>query len=411
MNRLDYLKGIKATNPREVYDTWTSLGSLDVSNNTKMYIKDTIFRVTVDGNLKNALIYCNYAYTVNPTSGFNAIDWSTATIESTEGLITFYQGVVSPNFSVILTSAEYNSIDKTISTSTDFMPFTGVNADKGTSVSFLDHNDYIRCVSDLGIPFLNEEDLEYNMDTIIEICVKPAIDQYYTIFPIIIDEACGSVGAGGERYVEYHDFPENETAHAYLGRPYLTLGATSAGGGEFGAGAMSFYKTEAMYGGGSFTGGGRFGGGISYRGKVVPGYTGGYDSFNSYIINRAAQQGMINYFRQEYFRDVYKNNKRYVYCYATTGGSLCMKWFCMDTIFEHVKYWHIVDVTKLVSAYALRKIGMLRSLIKPQDNTPIDFAKYLSDSSDIEKTVLDKWNKDTTSLAYGIMRGGSGSGV
>lgn len=413
MNKIQYLKNLRTQqNYREIYDTWTAFGGLKVDSNTKMYIKDTIFQVNTNGQMKDSLVYCNYAYTVNPSEGFDPIDWDTATYDSTEGMISFYQGVVSPHFSVLLTADEIASIDTTIPIDPNFMPFTGKDADKAASISFLDPNDYIRCVSDLGIPFLMPEELEYNMDTIIEICVKPAVDQYYTFFPITIDEACGAVGAGGERYVEYHQFPENPTAQAYKGRPFLTLGGTMGGsGGGFGSGAMSFFRSEYMYGGGGFGGTGRFGSGISYRGKVVPGFTGGFDSFNAHILNRAAQQGIINYFRQEYFRDVYKDNKRYVYCHATTGGALNMKWYCMDTVFEHIPYWHVVDVTKLVSAYALRKVGMLRSLIKPQDNSPIDFSKYLSDAESIETKIVDKWSKDTSVLAAGVMRGGTGSGI
>ena len=103
MNKLDYLSSIRIDNPREIYDTWNAFGELKASNKTKVFAKDTIFQVTEEGPLKNAIIYCKYAYDVDPANGFEQIDWTTAQKEDVEGKVYFYQGVVSPNFQILLT--------------------------------------------------------------------------------------------------------------------------------------------------------------------------------------------------------------------------------------------------------------------------------------------------------------------
>ena len=110
MNKLDYLSSVRTDNPREIYDTWSALGELRVTNKTKVFTKDTIFQVTEDGPLKNAIVYCKYGYAVEPSQGFEPIDWKTAMKDDIEGKVYFYQGVVSPNFQILLTDINLTCI-------------------------------------------------------------------------------------------------------------------------------------------------------------------------------------------------------------------------------------------------------------------------------------------------------------
>lgn len=406
MNKLDYLSSVRTDNPREIYDTWGALGELRVTNKTKVFTKDTIFQVTEDGPLKNAIVYCKYGYAVEPSQGFEPIDWKTAMKDDIEGKVYFYQGVVSPNFQILLTPEEYDRIDKTVETPEDFIPFTNNNA-KTSSISISDQ-EYMIVASELGIPFLREEELEYNRDIIIDICIKPAIDQYYAFFPIIIDEAVPHIGPNQEYFVEYHTFPDDPSAVAYKGIPYMTLGAGGGTSAVYGTGAFSFMReqyTSGYMGGSSFG----FGRGLTYS-KPVPGFTGrsNGDFMSSYILGRAAQQGYINYNRREYDRDVFKNNKRYVHGFASTGGALNIHWMCMSTDYSRIDYWMLSEVRKLCTANALRNLAALRALIKPSDNNPIDYARMDSRADKLEDKVLDRWSKDPTAMSLAIRRGNLG---
>ena len=407
MNKLDYLLSIKDTNPREIFDTWVSFGELTVTNKTKFFAKDTIFQVGEEGSLKNAIIYCKYAYTVDPTEGYESIDWATATVDTVAGYVYFYQGVVSPNFQILLTPDEYAAIDKTADTSSSFIPFANNSGHAKTSSVSISDEEYHIIAAELGIPFLHEEELEYSRDTIIDICIKPALDQYYAYFPIVIDEAVPNVSPGQEYLVEYHTFDEDPSAIAYKGIPYITTGYGTGQSAQFGTGAFSFMRE--MYTSGGYCGGGSFGfgRGLSYN-KPVPGFTGRSDGsfMSSWILGRAAQQGYINYTRREYERDIYKNGKKYVHGYATNGGSLNIHWLCMSTDYARVDYWMLPEVRKLCTANALRNIGALRSLIKPADNNPIDFSGYASRADSLEQKVLDNWAKNPNALIFAIKRGG-----
>lgn len=406
MNKLDYLSSLRnqADGNREIYYTWNAFGELKATNNTKVFTKDTIFQVTEEGPLKDAIIYCKYGYNVDPKNGFDQIDWKTAQKQDVEGQVYFYQGVVSPNFQILLTPDEYHQIDTTKPIPENFIPFENNNA-KTSSISISDQ-EYMIVAAELGVPFLREEELEYNRDIIIDICIKPAIDQYYAFFPIIIDEAVQGIGPNQEYFVEYHTFPDDPSAVAYKGIPYMTMGTGGGTSAAYGTGAFSFMREQytSGYMGGSSYG---FGRGITYS-KPVPGFTGrsNGDFMSAYILGRAAQQGYINYNRREYDRDVFKNNKRYVHGFASTGGALNIHWMCMSTDYARIDYWMLPEVRKLCTANALRNLGALRSLIKPSDNNPIDFSGMQTRADALESKVLERWSKDPTALATAIRRGG-----
>lgn len=403
MDKLQYLLDVKNKDIREIYDTWVSLGSLRVDNKTKIYNKDSIFRIDTEGTLKNAIVYCNYSYTTDPNVGFEKIDWSNGEIDSINNKVYFYQGVASPNFTVILTPSEYETIDVTVETNENFMPFKNCEI-KTSSISISDEEYHI-IAAELGIPFLREEELEYNRSTIIDICIKPAVDQFYSYFPKIIDEPCGFKSANAEYEIEYHNFPENPTAFAYKGLPYMTIGAGGvAASSSFGAGAFNFLRTEFMAGG-MMGGTNGFGGGIRYS-KPVPGFSGAQDYTNTMLLNRALGQGYLNAFRREYERDIYKNGKKYIKGYTSIGGHLNIHWLCMDTVYEHIDYWMLPEVRKLCTAYALRNLGMLRSLIKPGDNSTVDYSLYTSRADALEQKVLDNWAKNPLVFSLALKRGG-----
>ena len=406
MNKLDYLSSLRnqADGNLEIYYTWNAFGELKATNNTKVFTKDTIFQVTEDGPLKDAIVYCKYGYNVDPKNGFDPIDWKTAQKQDVEGQVYFYQGVVSPNFQILLTPDEYHQINTTAPIPENFIPFENNNA-KTSSISISDQ-EYMIVAAELGVPFLREEELEYNRDIIIDICIKPAIDQYYAFFPIIIDEAVQGIGPNQEYFVEYHTFADDPSAVAYKGIPYMTMGAGGGTSAAYGTGAFSFMREQytSGYMGGSSYG---FGRGITYN-KPVPGFTGrsNGDFMSAYILGRAAQQGYINYNRREYDRDVFKNNKRYVHGFASTGGALNIHWMCMSTDYARIDYWMLPEVRKLCTANALRNLGALRSLIKPSDNNPIDFSGMQTRADALESKVLERWSKDPTALATAIRRGG-----
>ncbi len=171
MDKVQYLLGV---NKEEVYKTWKALGSLTINENVLYYQKDTLFRVNVEGDLKDALVYCKYSYMVDNENGFGPIDWADVQPDELDGTIYLYQGVASPNFKVVQKPEDFNSIDDSQINLDGFVPFNNPNI--SNSLIKISDEDYRICVAELGVPFLREEELEYNRDTIIDICIKPAVD-------------------------------------------------------------------------------------------------------------------------------------------------------------------------------------------------------------------------------------------
>lgn len=425
MNKLEYLLKLKS-DPKQIYYTWKTLGSMTANNSTKMYVKDNLFKITEKGNMYGAYVFCIYEYTVNTTKGFNSIDWTTLDVDTVDGTCYFYQGVASPNFRVILTPEEAKvlyknnsssddsssddsssgifSIDPDLKVPDDFMPFAESQADNTVTSSgiIIPDEEYKIIMAELGIPFLDEDELEYNKDTIVQICIKPALDFYYSYFPLVIDEAIGNKSSGVQWKVAYHSFPKNKTAIAYKADAYMTLGTGSSGTSAYSS-AFTFMRTEMM-GMGSYGIGSRWGNGLRYQ-KPVPGYV-GLESSDAALMAMATRQGYLNYFRREYSRDVIENGKKYVQGYTTIGGFLNIHWLCTDLDYNHIPYTQLTHVRKLCTAYALRNVGAIRNLLKTDENVPFNVDQMNTRADALEQEVKDLWLESNYPLSLAISRGG-----
>jgi len=401
MDKTEYLLSI---DKEEVYKTWKALGSLTVDSNVSYYQKDTLFKVNIDGNLKDALVWCKYSYVVDRENGFDQIDWENVQPDELDGTIYLMQGVASPNFKVVQKAADFNSIDDSSIDLTNFVPFN--NPHISTSSIKISDEDYRICVSELGIPFLREEEIEYNRDTIIDICIKPAVDMYFSYYPIVIDESLGY--KQGEWSAEYHSFKDDPDAIAYKGITYLTNGAGAAGGGWAALSTpMAFIREMSMSGGGYGTNS-IFSGGLNYR-KRVPGFTGmsAGEAVQTALIGQAANQAIYNQNRREYDRDIYINGKKYLHGWSTSGGYLNVHWLCTSNNFDRVPFtMKSVYLRRLCTAFALRNIGMLRALVPNEKVNKIDYSLYNTRADAIEEKIFAKWDVDPSRLKFAIMRGG-----
>lgn len=434
MNKLEYLLKLKK-DPKQVYYTWKSLGGMVVTNNTKMYVKDNLFRVTEPGPMEGAYVFCIYEYVVNTSKGFDPLDWSSLDVDDVNGLCYFYQGVESPNFRVILTPEEaskikFNNPRPSIGSDAgsdmdsdsgsdsgsssdyyddevpeDFMPFAPSPADEAASSTdiIISDNEYQIIMSELGLPFLTEDEMVYNKDTIVRMCIRPALDRYYSMFPLVIDEAVGSMGTGKEWKVEYHLFEKNKTAIPYKADAYMTLGSGTSSSSSYST-AFNFMRTEMMGMGAMGSGGGfAWGNGLRYR-KSVPGYV-GLENSDAAMMSMATRQGYINAFRREYSRDIIENNKKYVQGYTSVGGFLNIHWLCMDLDYSHIPAWDVPMVRKLCTAYALRNVGSLLSMVKDDQNIPFNTDNFLTRSKELEDEVINYWQESSLAQSLAISRG------
>jgi hypothetical protein len=182
----------------------------------------------------------------------------------------------------------------------------------------------------------------------------------------------------------------------------MTLGAGSSNASAYST-AFNFMRTEMM-GMGSMGSGFQWGNGLRYR-KAVPGYV-GLETSDAALMSMATRQGYINNFRREYTRDIIEDNKKYVQGYSSVGGFLNIHWLCADLDYSHIPAWDIPMVRKLCTAYALRNVGALLTLVKDDQNIPFNADDFKSRSKELEEEVINYWNESSLAQSLAINRGG-----
>lgn len=389
VSNVDYLLSLVGTRNDIIRDTWVLQGTMIASKMTRRYIKDNIFQVSCSEGkpLNGALIYCLTDYEVD-NDIWPCIDWDQYEIEDIDTcFIGSFQGVQSPFFKLLLKKEDVDALAN-VPVNED-LDISG-NDDGGVVI---DDEQLGIMLTEVGVPFLRIDELEYTANAIKKYCLKPVFDTYFGFFPIIKEDVIGQMSGGTEFKKE---FPPN----AFAAVPYYVLGA--GGGAEF-RGAFSLYREQMMYGGGMMSGGG-FGRGVSYR-KPVPGFV-GLQQGDANMNMRAAQQGYVNYFRREHVRTIKENGKRYCIGYSTVGGSVNVKWLCCSYDFDDIKFSIRTDFRNLGKAAILRNLGMLRSLVKSDVPGAIDFSLYNTRADALETKVIEKWEKQASNLALSVMRGG-----
>ena len=403
MDKTQYLLNLAKTSPEKVRDTWIALGSLKVNSNTKLYIPETLFKVEADDSsaLNGAIVYCLSKYQVDGKN-FPTIDWSSVDKDGIEGDLIVNSGIMTPFFKVILLSKDIPS-EQIKPIDTNIIPFSDESDSDSYDVNISD-KELIIILNEVGIPFLRFDEIEYSKKELIDYCIKPALDKFYTFFPIIKEQAIGTYSSGAAFKIE---FPET----AYSGIPYYTMASAGGGGNgaSYGMGAFSLFREQLLYGTGTTfgqTGGYGFGHGITYS-KPVPGFTGRYGGMASTMLDPlAVSQGYSNYFRREKFHKVKENGKWYMTGFSTIGGYLNVKWLCSSNDWDDVPFSLLSDVRDLCKAYVMRSLSSLRSLVKSDIPGNIDYSSMASRANDLEKEVIDRFKASITNQNLSLMRGG-----
>lgn len=342
------------------------------------------------GPLVGSLVYVVADYhhsNINPLINWESMKYN----DLDETIISTVAGVVSPHFKLLLTSEQMASLDD-IPIDESFVPFKN-NARTIDSQFLIDDYELELILGELGVPFIRVDELEYTRDILVNNCVLPAVQLYYTFFPIIKEEAHGAVGPNQEFKVPY-------IKDAYSAVAYFTQGT---GASMNNVGAFGFYAQNAISGG-QYTG--KFGNGLRYN-KQVPGFA-GLQYMDSYLMNRAAQQGYLNYHRREKILQRYVDEEGKVWAkgFSTIGGCVNIKWLCWNKDWNNIRFIDLNNVRKMATSFALRNIGMLRSQVKSDAPNNIDFSLFNQRADSLYDAVYKEWSTSSTNLNLATVRGG-----
>ena len=152
-------------------------------------------------------------------------------------------------------------------------------------------------------------------------------------------------------------------------------------------------------------GGSRFNRPIAYRGKVVPGYTGGDRVVANLLDDIAAKQGLINFFKRQHYHKEKINGVLYATGFTTVGGILNFKWLCNskdwdDIPMEDLEVW----ARPMVRSEVLRNFSVIRSLVKTDIAGQLDPSIFKELRQEIENELLPKCKSVGTVGALAVHR-------
>lgn len=389
MTKLEYLNN--GSDRDKVY-TWKKLGSNKIEEGTAVYSLDMIYLVNVpNSSLNNYLLYCKKEY-LSYQNG--AIDWLSGELfDSDYWEITFGNNIVSPYFSVLLTASQYQEVldeyeEQGFPGLESFIPYETLN---NTGSVVISDEDYRRCLSCLGYPFVQEEELEYTREEITELAIKPALEEYFHWLPPLM-VTTEDVQTDGQEI----DMPSE--AYNCVGLSLQQFGGSVNGN------ILSplFYGMEqSLYGGFNYT---NLSG--SYYGSAAPKTAS--NTLSSILGNRASAQAIINYTRRVHYEGPYKrsDNSQYVRVYSNTMGTFNVWWAKKSLDFNDVRYEDRRYVFDYIEANVKELFGYLRRQAQSEVPGRIDYGKWIEEAKDKKSSIQEIYRKIVK--GSGIMRGSLG---
>jgi hypothetical protein len=229
------------------------------------------------------------------------------------------------------------------------------------------HEKYLEEIKDLtAFPIVDNIILTDNQ--IREVCVRPALRDYFTKFPIKVPEEQNISGA--EIVV---DFPDEYT-YGVVDVRILASGSSSGSGSSW----FELLRWQNI------------GGGKSSNKYGIPGYNPGH-IMQANLDSMQAHQSMINQYTTLKYR-VEPHNKK-VYAYTNGSGKLNITWAKYSNEFNAVEYSKINDVIKLCRANLLLHLGMASNMIEDGSEIDVNSDLLIDTAKEIREEVFEKWEQ------------------
>lgn len=379
MTKLQILRGY---NDNQKASSWLAMGSLNIQDYTQIFNTGCLYRIstTAGGPLAGCLIYCDQEF-------IGQVDWLNAEcIDGVLGYITFGHDIISPNFYLMLTAEDLQAqIEAGLNPS--FVPFQEEFQDTG--VVQISDSDYRLCTVCLGAPFITDDELEYSREDIINLAIKPSLEEYFKWFPKVKLDTYTLSSSD----VQDIEFPTG--AYDIVHWDIQQAGANLASGAVTNTLLRSF--EDGFYGAYSLAGvtGNYFG---NRAPKTMT------SNSNNYLLARAATQGLINYSTRSYLdKYIDENGKKHARFYSTKGGVAEIYWAIQTWNFNEVEFARKPELYKLCNANVKNLFATLRRQAKGDIPGAFDYDKWIAEA----KTEIEEVRKDWMALVKyaGVLRG------
>ena len=370
--------------PQNIVCTWKSLGSLKATDSTKIYSRDNIYLIKIkNSNLFNCLVYCT------DDKAASDIKWNKAEILDYDFKeISFGNNIVSAEFKLLLTKEEYEDVDQSDDSFkrayNRFVPYEGI---KDSSKVIIPEDIYMRCLSPLGVPFVQEDELEYTRREIMELAIQPALEEYFHWVPPVKETTVAALSEEMEV-----DMPSD--AYGVVGLSLQQNGTTLGGN----ATSPLFYAIEqSLYGGFNYSAlSGSYTGNSPYTNTT---------SIGGMLTTRAASQAVLNYTRRIHYEGPYDraDGSRYIKIYSNVDGNFNVWWAIHSLNFNDIEYANRRRVIEYAQACVKELFGNLRRQAKSDIPGRFEYDKWISEAEKTKDTITTEWKK---LVKYsGIIRG------
>lgn len=348
---------------RKIRDSWFALGELEIKKSSRIYNKEQIYKVNIPtSDLHGSLLFCDKEYIGADLA------WDSAKLVDTDhGEISFGLNIITPHFTLILSADELNSITDPVDE--EFIPFK--EEFLKTSDVIIDDDELDIILADIGAPFINMDELEYSRQDIVNLMIKPALQEYFKWFPKVevFNYPITSTN------MQEHEFPKDAYSVMHVGiQQGIAQGQTSN--------ILLRYFDEVVWSSQS-PASGHMGGRNSPRTRT--------GDWGAMMLDRATRQGMINYASRVHHKIINKHGKKYLSCYTNKTGQLQVHYAIKSNDWNDIEFARLPEARQLASAYVLKNFGSLRSQAKSDIPGAVDYSGWVDKAERIREKVIEDW--------------------
>lgn len=349
---------------RRKRDSWSASGSITLSATIRNIPRNTIFVLNAPATPLNQYTL----FTTEDIAETENIDWANYDINDvTDGTI-IKDSIVHPYIYAIQTQADRDAVIEPVDLT--FNPFADTYAVE------ISEDELNKIMVNTGFPFLTWDDLEFTKKQVIQYMIKPAMEQYFKFFPKIRTESYQVVQARFE-------FPIPPYSEKPV-RAWITPGYPGASIGN----PIIYYFDEVLLA-------------INARGSfmqpqnnfMAPQKWANIFGYNTYLLDRAARQGIANHSSRVRIRLAYDpdTNTRKLVGFSSKLGLLHVDWAIFSDLWTDVPINRRPEVRELAQAYVMRAFGMLRSQVRSDAIGTIDPTVFLAEADKLETKILEAW--------------------
>jgi len=367
------LELLKTYTPQQVRDSWANMGSSVVDNTCRYFNRDALVRVMQIGSpLYGSIVYVGQEGIIDAD-----FDWINYTlVDSTGTEIQNQYAIIHPYLHVVLTATEFDTITAPVDTT--WVPYSDPILNLPVQIPDEELN---KILIDLGVPFINLDELEYSKDQILSLMIQPALDQYFRYFPI---EKVYSWGV----YTPDFDIEFPEGAVSVI-RASNIPGLQGTGPSQGPNNPLTFWYDEFVQ---THAGASHLGYSTHSRNRMYR----PNDNISTMILERAVRSGIGNYMRRRRIK-VYTEGRR-VKGYCTERSTLEIVFGYTSTNWEDVPHNMRPQVRDLAKAYVLKAFSQLRAQARSDVAGTLNYDRMYNESKELEKQIIDLWQQATKAV-------------